>query len=154
MKKGHLLQIIFCLLFMTNCDVFAGEGSNGTGTMNYIGSMKVPENTEYYLTSSDRKYLVLITKEESKFHVCRDGMTGRGYDKILFGTLTFSPDNKHLAYVAENSGDWFLVIDNREGIHHEKRGLLDQSRVQFIDEYLVYTVIENKILYLVKEKIQ
>jgi hypothetical protein len=43
-----------------------------------------------------------------------DGVDGAKYDHILSPPI-FSPDSKHLAYIAESEGKYFVVLDGKEG---------------------------------------
>jgi hypothetical protein len=45
--------------------------------------------------------------------VVRDGIVGRKYDAVR--SLEFSPDSKHLIYVAQRDGLEYVVIDEQEG---------------------------------------
>jgi hypothetical protein len=43
---------------------------------------------------------------------------GRGYDSLR-EAIFFSPDSRHLAYVAEREGRSFFVLDDKEGKEYE-----------------------------------
>src|SRR5207245_2627301 len=51
--------------------------------------------------------------EGGKYHLVLDGVPGREYDFI--GTVTFSPDSRHVACVAGRGGKRFVVVDGMEG---------------------------------------
>ena len=47
---------------------------------------------------------------------------GKGYAALVGGTICFSPDGRHLAYVAWDGSKHFLVIDGSEGDGYEAIG--------------------------------
>jgi hypothetical protein len=64
-----------------------------------------------------------------KWFVVVDGKEGKEYDGIVKGTPVFSPDSKHLAYMARRGGKWFVVIDGEEGKEYD--GFLLGSKLVF-----------------------
>jgi hypothetical protein len=58
-----------------------------------------------------------------KILVVVDGKEGKEYDGIGVGTLTFSPDSKHIAYVAKRGDKVFVVVDGKEGKEYD--GILE-----------------------------
>lgn len=59
--------------------------------------------------------------------VVADGVEGKEYKQI--SDLVFSPDSRHMAYLAERGGKWFAVVDGVEGREYE--GFLPGSRLVF-----------------------
>ncbi len=47
------------------------------------------------------------------YRVTVDGALGKAYDSA--GYIMFSPDGRHVAYAAEKGGNWFMVVDGKEG---------------------------------------
>jgi hypothetical protein len=64
-----------------------------------------------------------------KWFVVVDGKEGKEYDGIAKGTPIFSPDSKHLAYLARRGEKWFVVIDGEEGKEYD--GFLLGSKLVF-----------------------
>ncbi len=58
-----------------------------------------------------RLAFVASVKEGKQQAVIVDETEGKPYDSILEGTLAFSPDSSHLAYIAQTGGKQFLVVD-------------------------------------------
>ncbi len=44
-----------------------------------------------------------------------DGKVQRSYEEIRPGSVVFSPDGRHVSYVAKSKGREFVVVDTREG---------------------------------------
>jgi Tol biopolymer transport system component len=44
-----------------------------------------------------------------------DGEEGESYDRIVQGSLVFSPDSRRLAYAVERQGKFLIVVDGKEG---------------------------------------
>ncbi|BCX15764.1 MAG: hypothetical protein KatS3mg097_656 [Candidatus Parcubacteria bacterium] len=64
--------------------------------------------------NSKRSAIIVKTNTNKYFIILDDYKKGKEYDYILFYTITFSPDSKHFAYVAEEFGSRFVVLDNKE----------------------------------------
>ncbi|MDD5543125.1 MAG: hypothetical protein PHX83_08110, partial [Acidobacteriia bacterium] len=58
-----------------------------------------------------RLAFIASAKEGKQQAVVVDETEGKPYDSILEGTLAFSPDSAHLAYIAQTSGKQFLIVD-------------------------------------------
>ena len=67
-----------------------------------------------------------------------DGKEGTPYDFVQ--DLEFTPDSKHVTYLANRSNQWFLVVDGKE----EKRYETDQTPLLSPDK--------SRVAYLVKGK--
>lgn len=157
MRIFSIIFTVFVLLcpFLTSAVHAEDAPPNNSLTMNYVSKIEMPDSAVSYILSPDKKHIAFICKKDTLYFARWDGKTGRVYDHIFFGTLTFSPDNNHLAYIADKNGEWFVVIDNREGLHHTGKVLFDQSPLKFItSDTVMYTVIDNKVLYLINENIQ
>ena len=86
--------------------------------------------------SPDSKQLAYVAEEDGKMFVVVNGLVsdwllakfvsfakeGKRYDAIQIyayaGHLLFSPDSKRLAYIAQNDGNEFVVLDKKEGKPH------------------------------------
>jgi Tol biopolymer transport system component len=55
---------------------------------------------------------IYVTKRWGKMCVIVDGKEGEKYDIVKY--VTFSPDSKHIAYVAGRDGKEFIVVDDKE----------------------------------------
>lgn len=49
-----------------------------------------------------------------KQRVVLDGEEGEKYDRIIAGSVVFSPDSRRLAYAAEKAGRFVVIVDHRE----------------------------------------
>lgn len=71
------------------------------------------------VVSPDSKRLAYLARDEEadEYYVVLDEQAGKRYKYIKYGSLQFSPDSRHLAYVVEDSGV-FVVIDQTEGTEY------------------------------------
>ena len=65
-------------------------------------------------TEEASKRVAHVAKVGDKKCVMMDGKPGKHYDRIIEGSLTFSPDWERLAYVAQESKQQFVVVDGQE----------------------------------------
>ena len=82
--------------------------------------------------SPDGKRLAYVVHEsEDKWHAVVDGVAGDTYDSLKYALgdslkyttadlLAFSPDGKHLAYVAQKGGKQMIVIDGNAQLQHDR----------------------------------
>jgi hypothetical protein len=50
-----------------------------------------------------------------KHHIVVDGDEGEPFDRIVHGSVIFSPDSRRVAYAAERQGEFLIVVDSKEG---------------------------------------
>ena len=76
------------------------------------------------IVSSSGERIACVAYGEDKQFVVVDGKEGKQYESIGEGTLIFSPDSKHLAYMARESTKTypFVVVDGNEGNEYEGIG--------------------------------
>ena len=65
--------------------------------------------------SPDGQRLAYEAMKDRKWLVVAGGMTGRGYDRIVPGSLGFSKDSKHTAYEAKSGSKTLVVVDGVPG---------------------------------------
>jgi len=71
------------------------------------------------------------------------------------GSLVFSPDGEHWAYVAQKDGKQFVVIDYNEQNPYDSVSLLAQGRIVFdTPEKLHYLALKDKKVYRVDVQIK
>ena len=75
-----------------------------------------------------------MAKKGEKWSIFIDGKESRPYDGVA--TPFFSPDSRHYAYVAQDKGAWFAVVD---GVESKERflGFLKDSDLVFDKENAV-----------------
>ena len=54
-----------------------------------------------------------MARKNNKFAVVENGQISHEYDDIGKDTPLFSPDSKHLAYIAKKGAKWHVVHDSR-----------------------------------------
>ena len=79
----------------------------------------------------------LVFRAGIKRFVVVDGKEGEQYDDIFEGSLIFSPDSKHVAYVAGISDKQFVVVDGKEERKYDGIGIPlifspDNNRVAYV----------------------
>src|SRR5262249_8449138 len=57
--------------------------------------------------------------ERGKSLLVVDGVEGKVYDGIMEGMPLFSPDSKHVAYMAQRGDKWLIVVDGVEGKEYD-----------------------------------
>jgi hypothetical protein len=80
-------------------------------------------------------------KTNDKYFVVNDGKEGKQYSGIVNGTLVFSPDGNHLAYIAR-SGGYFLIVDEKE-----KASFAISATIKPL-----YNPVTGKLLCVVRDK--
>jgi hypothetical protein len=59
-------------------------------------------------------------RKGSKWVVVMDGKEGKEYERVMQDSLVFSPDSKHLAYIAQSNWKYFVVVDGVEGDQYSR----------------------------------
>ena len=72
------------------------------------------------------------------------GVAGPEVDKVGMGRPVFSPDSKHLGYLARDGGEWRLVLDGKLGPKHESTP----------ENSLVFSPDGKRFAYAVKREIR
>ncbi|MBI4832795.1 MAG: PD40 domain-containing protein [Candidatus Lindowbacteria bacterium] len=101
--------------------------------------------------SSDSKHVAYpaYDQQANEYYVVLDGQASKKYRSIKYGSLMFSPDNKHLAYVVEDD-DGFVVVAGSEGT---ERGVY--SKVIFDSPTRLHYLTRNgRQIYLVSEELR
>jgi len=96
------------------CTVFSGFA--GVGSVVYIDGVaqKVFQPpTEPVVFSPDSKRAA-FAGAATKNAVTVDGAPGAQYDEYCPGTLAFTPDSKHVAYLARKDAKWKIIVDAAE----------------------------------------
>jgi hypothetical protein len=52
--------------------------------------------------------------ETGKYAVVVDGKKGKAYSGIGLGSVVFSPDSKHMTYMAVESEKWAVIVDGKK----------------------------------------
>ena len=82
-------------------------------------------------------------------------MEGKKYDAILERSLSFSPDSKRVAYIAEDGGKQFVVVDGMEGKRYDIFFPQSGGSVGFDSpDSFHYFALEGNTVYLVEERIR
>ena len=83
-----------------------------------------------------------------------DGKEQKQYDSIMAGSLIFSPDSKHLAYVAKSGNKCFVVVDEKEGKQYDV--IITRGGIIIFDspDNLHYLVLKDSDIYLVEERLE
>jgi len=96
-----------------------------------------------------------MAKAGNHWHVIVDDKELKPFQSIGTGTLSFSPDGKHVAYAAFSGDKMTLVINEHEGPMYDviltRRGgkiIFDSPKT------FHYLVSKENTIYLVEEKIQ
>jgi hypothetical protein len=87
-------------------------------------------------------------KETEKWWVVTDGTRSRIYDAIAKGTPVFSPDGRHLAYLAGKGKKQFMVVDGEKGPVCD--GIIRNGGRMGHSGGLAYLAHENGVLYCVQ----
>jgi hypothetical protein len=78
---------------------------------------------------------------------------GQRYDATS-GDPTFSPDSRHIAYMAAIGEKCFVVIDKNEGKQYDNIISIGSGRIVYDSvDSLHYLTVQNSCLYLVEERI-
>jgi len=82
--------------------------------------------------------------QSPKLHVVVDGQLVSGYDDVAWHSLKFSPDGKHVAFVATNEGKQVCVLDGKSGEKYDKIGGSETDLVFSPDsQHLGYAAQKN-----------
>ena len=69
----------------------------------------------WYGHSQDRRHRVQVIERGGRQYIERDGARGQSFDGIGVPTITFSPDNRRLAYAARQDETWYVIVDGVQG---------------------------------------
>jgi DNA-binding beta-propeller fold protein YncE len=96
-----------------------------------------------------------VVREKNKYFLVKNGQTSKSYDNISMSGVAFSPDGKHMAFVAASGDKQFVVLDGTEGVKFDTILPVDGGKVYFDPAGNVwYNALKNKSeVYLVTEKI-
>jgi sugar lactone lactonase YvrE len=72
--------------------------------------------------SPDGSRIAWLGARGGKYLVCEAESEGKPYDAVITGSIMFSPDSKHLAYVAERDRQAVVVVDGAESPLYEDGG--------------------------------
>ena len=72
----------------------------------------------WFALSEDMRHVAYHARLKDKWRVFRDGTPGRTWDAVRWHR--FSPDGEHLAYAARENGQYFIVVDEKEGEHFSR----------------------------------
>jgi Tol biopolymer transport system component len=112
-----------CAIYSENKWLVVKDGVDGAAYDAIIGSP---------VFSPDSKHLAYIARAEGKQFIVMDGLEGKKYEIIEFTTMepfagnpihpmlrdiipVFSPDSQHVAYMAQEEDQYFMVQDGVEG---------------------------------------
>src|SRR6266581_6965744 len=129
----------------------AADPGNREVTERLIGRIGPTTETEWIRVSPDARRVAYAagaggkkydaTTGKGKLVAVIDGQeAGKPYDSLggtSLGEIIFSPDGKRLAYVASNSGKWFVVVDGKEGKKYD--GLVSALSFSPDSRHVVYT---------------
>jgi glucose/arabinose dehydrogenase len=89
----------------------------------------------------------------TKWFVIVDGKKEKEFDEVREGSIVFSPDNRHVAYVAKAKDKWAVVVDGKERKSYD-RIVSYGGRVIFDSaDKLSYLAREGSDIYLVEESL-
>lgn len=80
-----------------------------------IGALGAAGETRSVAISRDGRNLAILRKKGDKFVVSVNGKDQKEYDWILANSLAFTSEPARCAYVVQQEGKMFAVIDGREG---------------------------------------
>jgi len=105
------------------------------------------DSTEYdaigfILFSPDGKRVAFTAEVDSKWFMVVDGKAVLDFDDISLSCITFSPDNKHLAYVAiDNNNLKCFVLDGKEGTKYNG---VNKPIFSKDSKHIAYSVMKGK----------
>ncbi|MAB81541.1 MAG: hypothetical protein CMJ89_19545 [Planctomycetes bacterium] len=95
-------------------------------------------------------YFIYSTDNGPKCHVVRDGVVGPAFDDVLARTIQFSPDGKHLVYVAGSGEHRYIVVDGIE-ISSGYTGFLRTHGFTFEDSNRVHIIASRQARFVLVE---
>jgi len=115
--------------------------------------------------SSKTAYIALTVGKwlsHDSYFVVTDKTHTKPYDDILDGSLIFSPDSSKIAYVARRKDNFYVVIDENEGMAYEnivmtysKDGYKRQTYGFSFNSSgnIEYLILDGNDLYRIEEKV-
>ena len=139
-KRPIALCIAFFLIFLGTAALAEKEPIN-KGIFEILTSrIDVPSETKESLRVSTDGRRVYGAPVDSTWFVVVGADEKRKYDRVGKDSLVFSPDSRHVAYLAEADGRWFVVADGEEGRRYDRieKGSLtfspDSQHVAYVAE--------------------
>jgi hypothetical protein len=137
---------------------FQGSIVETSGPMRVVHASQffgtVVRNEVERVVSKDGLHLasVVLIRTNNQALVVLDGKDGQQYDGIGAGSLLFSSDSKHVAYVALKGQKTFVVVDEKagpefDGVVHGSLAFTDDS------QHLVYIALKDGKQHLVVDGI-
>ena len=96
-----------------------------------------------------KQRFVYVAYDSNGWYVVLDGVPSDSFEAVMQGSLTFSPNGKHLAYVVASGNQFRVVIDGELGFIYESIAAL---RFCPDSETLVYIVRERRQEYIAMDK--
>ena len=93
-----------------------------------------------------KQQLVYVASDLDGWHVVVDGVSSVSFEAVMHGSLTFSPDGNHLAFVVAEGNQFRVVIDGKKGFLYETVAAL---RFSADSEHIVYIVRNGLHQYIV-----
>jgi hypothetical protein len=160
-KKATVLLLIVLGLGQT-ASVSAQTEPSFQFTEASLGKLLKMPDLSARLASPDNRRFAYIASVAGKAVVVTDGKQGPQYDSIVKRTLSFSPDSrhvayiathkvgypafspdsKHLAYLAREANAWRMVIGEAKSAAYES--VLNRESVRFDDSGAVYFIAIRK----------
>jgi len=110
-------------------DVSKTVNGRTTTKLNRLVSEKLITEVDFFslipntiTISQDVTRFAYVTRIDHKLVVVVDGKNQKSYSGILEGSLCFSPDSKHIAYVARQNEQWFVARNGEEMMKYNKVG--------------------------------
>ena len=99
-----------------------------------------------------KQQLVYVASDLGGWHVVVDGVPSVSFEAVMQGSLTFSPDGYHLAYVVAVGNQFRVVIDGKLGFLYESVAALrfspDSEQIAYIvrNGLHQYIALDDKLL--------
>jgi len=129
----------------------ARQGKKTIAVIDYTEFTYDAINGPIYISPDSSSIAFVARNINAEHFVVQDGIEGKKYDEIEIYNLDlyFSADGGHLAYVAKEGGNWYVVLDEKESIpfssssvditfspdsqHFVYAAFTDDEKVLFID---------------------
>lgn len=92
-----------------------------------------------------KQQLVYVASDLDGWYVVVDGVPSVSFEAVMRGSLTFSPDGNHLAFVVAEGNQFRVVIDGKKGFLYETIASL---RFSPDSEHIVYIVRNGPHQYI------
>jgi Tol biopolymer transport system component len=114
----------------------------------------LPYNGDPIILSADGKRSAYVIKSaKGKIGVYSDDYPSTYYDRIADGSPFFSPNGKHLAYVAGRDRHWYFVFDGREGVSYDR--IWDDTAAFSPDgKHVVFVAERNGKVFVVRDGVE